>query len=306
MTATRFSTQARQPSISVAIVLLATALCPPSAAAWSDAAESAYKVYKKDGTVAGELILERLAVLVQRSEDCASPLNQMAFNSLTPAHQKELGGGGVIDDFAPVAMVNSIRNIVSMFSGKMTDTQQANFAMEAARGAAIRYRAQYCMTPSSQKVDPIDPAASVAEATGQASQAEKSPHSAPAAPAASAPSAASAASAANPSASQSVVGSSGWDGEVVGKAVEGSKFGKLKVGMTIVEAVAELGLPDDQSFRSTATTTFAWMKFGPDRYRTEYLYKGLGRLNFSSEASPGLGEMRLTRIVNNPDETGKY
>lgn len=274
-------------------VTIAMAMLPAIAFSLTatDAVETAYKAYKKDGVVSEALIIERVAALSNQKADCNKPLNQLAFDSLSPEHQQALGSNGIVDSLGPVAFVKDTINLVRLFSGGMTDSQQAQFALETGRGAAIRYRTERCCSTTGETMRSADNIESAAKSDSSttppsADSGSNSPAMAPAA--------------------QKVTGIDGWEGDIVGSQIAGSKFEKLKIGMTIVQVVAELGHPDAQKFSSSATNAFAFTKFGPGRYQSEYLYKSAGRLDFITEDDMGLGEMRLKRIIHRPEEAGKF
>lgn len=73
-------------------------------------------------------------------------------------------------------------------------------------------------------------------------------------------------------------------------AVIGSKFSKLKLGMTLDQVEQTIGQPDKHVTHSTSKASIPFY-FGPDRWVIEYEYKGEGVLTFNSG-----GEQLLTRI----------
>lgn len=85
-------------------------------------------------------------------------------------------------------------------------------------------------------------------------------------------------------------------GEIVGTPARGSKFAKLKLGMTLKEAVAKIGPPDNQWQRPTGKAHIPFY-FGDDRWVLEYSYKKEGKLTFNYG-----GDQILTGIVVNTAE----
>lgn len=83
------------------------------------------------------------------------------------------------------------------------------------------------------------------------------------------------------------------EGEIIGKPAPGSKFARLKIGMTLPQVVSLIGRPSDQSTHPTGKSAIPFY-FGPDRWVIEYFYKGEGRLTLNSGE-----EQLLTRIEVN-------
>jgi hypothetical protein len=274
--------------------LLATAaiLLPAASLALTatPAVEAAYKSYKETGVVSNDLISESAARLTSLNFDCKKDLNEMALASLTEEHRKELGGGKFVDGLPIAQEIKAITNLVRMFTRGMTDLQQANFGMEAGRGAAIKYRSERCIPPKESSATGLVNTT----ATPSTERAETQ----------TAATTTSSSSATTPSSVtfRKVDGIEDWDGEIVGHPAEGSAFQRIKIGMTMVQVIAELGPPSSQTFSSTALTDAAWLKVGPGRYESEHMYNGIGRLSYSTEASFGLGEMRLVRITHRREE----
>ena len=86
------------------------------------------------------------------------------------------------------------------------------------------------------------------------------------------------------------------EGEIVGKPAPGSKFSKLKPGMTLKQVEKLIGPPTQQWQRPTAKLAIPFY-FGPDRWVMEYSYKKEGLLTFNYGE-----EQFLTRIVVNKAE----
>lgn len=102
---------------------------------------------------------------------------------------------------------------------------------------------------------------------------------------------------------QKVKGRSGWDGEISGKPVAGSRFARLEIGMTLQEVTDQLGPPSDQGSYATSRA-FIPFYFGSDRHRTELVYKGQGRLVFAGGPVTDSGSNHLVWIIHNAAEPG--
>lgn len=102
---------------------------------------------------------------------------------------------------------------------------------------------------------------------------------------------------------QTVKGINDWEGEIVGRPVPGSKFGQLKIGMSMKQVTDIVGQPSDQGSYVTgkAFIPFFW---GSDRYRHELLYKGVGRLIFAGGSPSNWGGGNLIWIIHSANETG--
>ncbi len=85
-------------------------------------------------------------------------------------------------------------------------------------------------------------------------------------------------------------------GMIVGKPEEGSKFSKLKIGMTLNEVEKTIGSPTKQWTHPTGKASIPFY-FGPDRWVIQYSYKGEGVLTLNSG-----GEQFLTKIEVNKSE----
>jgi hypothetical protein len=83
---------------------------------------------------------------------------------------------------------------------------------------------------------------------------------------------------------------------VIGTPLPGSKFAKLKLGMTMKEVFAKIGRPDAQWHRPTGKSHIPFY-FGDDRWVEECSYKKEGRLTFNSG-----GAQELTTIEVNKKE----
>jgi len=85
-------------------------------------------------------------------------------------------------------------------------------------------------------------------------------------------------------------------GAMVGTPAKGSKFAKIKPGMTMKEVVAKIGKPDNQWERPTGKQAIPFY-FGDDRWVIEATYKKEGKLTFNQG-----GDQTLTGIVVNKAE----
>jgi hypothetical protein len=83
---------------------------------------------------------------------------------------------------------------------------------------------------------------------------------------------------------------------VIGTPAPGSKFAKVKLGMTMREVFAKIGRPDAQWERPTGKSHIPFY-YGDDRWVIECSYKREGRLTFNSG-----GAQELTTIEVNKKE----
>jgi hypothetical protein len=86
------------------------------------------------------------------------------------------------------------------------------------------------------------------------------------------------------------------EGEIVGKPAAGSKFAKLKIGMTFTKVQKLIGAPTKQWNHPTGKASIPFY-FGPDRWVIQCSYKGEGVLTLNSG-----GDQLLTRIEVNKTE----
>ena len=82
-----------------------------------------------------------------------------------------------------------------------------------------------------------------------------------------------------------------------------SPLAKVKVGMTAQEVSNILGMPTNQVSYATGKAWIPWY-FGDDARRTEWSYKGVGRVVFSGGNVFGGGGGRVERVDYDPNETG--
>jgi hypothetical protein len=85
-------------------------------------------------------------------------------------------------------------------------------------------------------------------------------------------------------------------GSIVGTPAKGSKFAKLKLGMSKNEVYAKIGKPDNEWRRPTGKSSIPFY-FGDDRWVVEATYKKEGKLTFNYG-----GDQALTDIVVNKNE----
>lgn len=99
-----------------------------------------------------------------------------------------------------------------------------------------------------------------------------------------------------------VDGINGWKGFVAGTPARGSKFTRLKIGMSTREVQSLIGYPNNVYSHPTGK---AWIPFyfGSGKYETHYLYKGSGRLIFATNAAFTSG-MYLVGIEHDANERG--
>ena len=103
-----------------------------------------------------------------------------------------------------------------------------------------------------------------------------------------------------------VVGINGQKGEVIGSPAPGSRFTKVQIGMSMRQVVDTIGNPNDEGSYITGK---AWIPYyyGNDRYRTEFAYKGAGRLIFAENSSwyrGRYGSGRLIKIIHDAKDSG--
>ena len=92
-----------------------------------------------------------------------------------------------------------------------------------------------------------------------------------------------------------------YEGEITGKAAPGSKFNKLKIGMSMKQVFDLIGQPSDQGAYVTGKA-FIPFYFGGDRHRFETVYKGTGRLIFAGGGFGDWGSGHLIWIIHNHNE----
>jgi outer membrane protein assembly factor BamE (lipoprotein component of BamABCDE complex) len=78
-----------------------------------------------------------------------------------------------------------------------------------------------------------------------------------------------------------------------------SPLAKITIGMDDSEVRKVLGEPTTQK---AYTTGKAWIPFyyGPDTSRTDYIYKGIGRVVFSRNQYSG--QLKVINVLHNPNE----
>lgn len=82
-------------------------------------------------------------------------------------------------------------------------------------------------------------------------------------------------------------------------APAGSDLAEIEVGMSDAEVRKILGDPDDANAYMTGK---AWIPFyyGPDTHRSDWMYKGKGRVVFSRNRWSGA--LKVIRVMYNPGE----
>lgn len=81
---------------------------------------------------------------------------------------------------------------------------------------------------------------------------------------------------------------------VIGTPAPGSKFAKVKIGMTMKEVFAKIGRPDAQWDRPTGKSHIPFY-FGDDRWVVECSYKKEGRLTFNSGGAQELNTIEVNK-----------
>ena len=79
----------------------------------------------------------------------------------------------------------------------------------------------------------------------------------------------------------------------------GSALSKVELGWTDTQVRKQLGEPDNSNAYMTGK---AWIPFyyGPDTHRTDWMYKGKGRVVFSRNRWSGA--LKVIRVLYNPNE----
>lgn len=98
-----------------------------------------------------------------------------------------------------------------------------------------------------------------------------------------------------------VKGIDGWDGEISGIPAPGSKFARLKIGMSTDEVFRLIGAPTGQSNYPTGKSHIPFYH-GADRWRQEAIYRGQGRLIFSQQGGWGGAGYNLIWIIHCANE----
>ena len=87
-----------------------------------------------------------------------------------------------------------------------------------------------------------------------------------------------------------------FTGEVVGAIRPGSKFSKVKIGMTMNEVNKLIKAPDELNRHETGKRWIPFY-FGNDAQRLETYYEGEGCLTYTGGNVFGGGDNRLIRVV---------
>ncbi len=102
---------------------------------------------------------------------------------------------------------------------------------------------------------------------------------------------------------QKVKGINDYEGEITGIPAPNSKFNQLKIGMGFREVESIAGPPTDQGAYITGKA-FIPFYFGSDRTRSEFVYKGEGRLIFAGGSFGDMSGGNLIWIINSATESG--
>ena len=93
-----------------------------------------------------------------------------------------------------------------------------------------------------------------------------------------------------------------FDGEIVGTPASGSKFAKLRIGMTMSQVNAAIGTPDDLTRHETGKRWIPFY-FGDDAQRMQALVRNEGCLTYTGGNVFGGGGNQLIKIE--VDRSGK-
>jgi hypothetical protein len=102
---------------------------------------------------------------------------------------------------------------------------------------------------------------------------------------------------------QKVKGINDYEGEITGVIAPNSGFAQLKIGMGFRQVIDILGQPTDRGAYITGKA-FIPFYFGGDRYRSELLYKGQGRLIFAGGSFGDYSGGGLIWIISSTNESG--
>jgi hypothetical protein len=102
---------------------------------------------------------------------------------------------------------------------------------------------------------------------------------------------------------QKVKGINDFEGEITGIPAPNSKFTELKIGMGFRQVESIAGPPTDQGAYITGKA-FIPFYFGSDRTRSEFVYKGEGRLIFAGGSFGDLSGGNLIWIIHSATEPG--
>jgi hypothetical protein len=94
------------------------------------------------------------------------------------------------------------------------------------------------------------------------------------------------------------------EGEIVGKPAPGSKFSRLRLGLTHQEVEALIGKADDVDSHQTGKS---WIPFyyGKDAFHIVTYYKGEGRLTFSGSLFGNIQGTLITITVDTAEDGRK-
>ena len=100
-----------------------------------------------------------------------------------------------------------------------------------------------------------------------------------------------------------VKGINDFEGEITGIPAPNGKFAQLQIGMGFKQVIDIIGPPTDQGAYITGKA-FIPFYFGSDRTRSEFVYKGQGRLIFAGGSFGNLSGGNLIWIINCATEPG--
>jgi len=89
---------------------------------------------------------------------------------------------------------------------------------------------------------------------------------------------------------------------IVGNPPADSPFAQITIGMSQGQVHSILGQPTDTKVYQTGKMWIPFY-FGSDTYRTEELYKGLGRITFTGMGVGGVN-LRVFKAIYDPNEKG--
>ncbi len=97
----------------------------------------------------------------------------------------------------------------------------------------------------------------------------------------------------------------GSEGGTIGGTIPtDSDFAKVAMGMTKQELLETIGEPGDKRSRPTAKSLLPFY-YGGDSIRSEWFYKGQGRITLVGGNAAGSKTLKVRLIVYDPTEDGK-
>ncbi len=92
------------------------------------------------------------------------------------------------------------------------------------------------------------------------------------------------------------------ESRIIGDVPADSPFAQIQIGMSQGQVHSILGQPTDSKVYQTGKMWIPFY-FGSDTYRTEELYKGLGRITYTGMGVGGVN-LRVYKAIYNPNESG--